>query len=72
MNKIIPEGRIKEYTLRISILIVVAVAAFDGLRDLGVLMNFDVVYAPSIIVMSLAFALIYVLSRSEVIERFSF
>jgi hypothetical protein len=73
MNKIIPDGRIKEYTLRISILIVVIVAAIDGLWDLGVLMNFDLVYAFSIIVLSLTIALIYTLSRSEkVIGRLSF
>lgn len=36
MNRIIPEGRVKEHTLRISILIVVVVvAAIDGLWDLG-------------------------------------
>ena len=73
MNRIIPEGRVKEYTLRISILIVVVVAAIDGLWDLGVLMNFDLVYALSMIVLSLTIAMIYMLSRSEkVIGRLSF
>jgi hypothetical protein len=73
MRKLLPEGKIKQNTIRISMIIIVVVAAVDGLWDLGVLMGFDLLYALSIVVLFLTIVLIYTHSRrSEAIRRLPF
>lgn len=71
MQRFIPEGKIKQTTLKISMLIIVVVAAIDGLWDLGVVMDFNVIYTLSIIVFSLVFVIVYTLTRTQVVDCLS-
>jgi hypothetical protein len=65
----IRDSKVRQFTLELALLFTIGVTAFDGLWDLGVLLEFNEIYVVSITILSISvisiFALWWLKKRNE-------